>query len=42
MMFYHDGLRIITAENACHSSKIQAPPPDPFLFDLPDNRVDQY
>ena len=25
MMFYHDGLRIITAEHARHSSKTRAP-----------------
>jgi hypothetical protein len=28
MMFYHDGLRIIAAETARHSSKLRAPPSD--------------
>ena len=34
MMFHHDGLRIITAENARHSSYYRAPPSDPPLTPL--------
>ncbi|EGO25040.1 hypothetical protein SERLADRAFT_469109 [Serpula lacrymans var. lacrymans S7.9] len=32
MMLYHDGLRILTAEEARHSSKTRATPSDIFLL----------